>query len=163
VVVRSPAGTCLTVGAPELERRWARAELTSMASHRWAASYDEGDGRWAKALEPDDGHPLGRLVRLVGDRFESSYRIAGGLVTQVDRRIGRTRFTVAIKQREEAGDGRTLPTQFTVAHWSADDGRLLHADTCTDAYTRVDGLRTRQLTLSDHQLLTAEGYGSAAS
>ena len=157
--------------AEESVRQMVHRELVSMVGHRWPQSYEEGDGRYEKDLG-SAGALAGRLVVLQGDPFSSSYGVADGHVVQVDRTMGGGRFSIVIHARSAAPDGRSLPAQFSVYHWTLDTGRLTRADSFTDSYVVTGGvalpaarrvvsatdagLSRRQLRLSGHALLETD-------
>lgn len=169
VTACGPASVEVSVDAPEAEQAWAAKELTSMVAHRWHQPYDAGDGRHPKETDGDDTHPLGRLVRLVGDPYSSSYRVLDGHVSVVERHMGPMRFAIVVHQRAPAPDRRALPAAFTVTYWNAATGALTRTDAYRDAYTDVDGvllpasrrvviasddgLVARELRLSDQRIL----------
>lgn len=148
-------------------RDWARRELASIAGHRWPMPYEQGDGRYRLKLGRED-HPLGALIE-VGDRYGSAYRVSGGRISYVRRKAGGKRFEISILDRAHTGDGRVLPSQFTVSYWDDGLNLLLGTDTYTDAYAEfggvylptarlivsaVDGgLRVRSLVLDRHETL----------
>jgi hypothetical protein len=130
-----------------------RREISSIAGHRWHLPYEEADGR--HRLELDAGeHPLGRLVR-VEDGMRSSYRIQGGLISQINREMGGLRFSINIQERVFTGDGRTLPVHSCVVYWDADEDRLLRTELYRDGYLPVGGVH---LPLS-RRIIIAEGSG----
>jgi len=152
---------------------WARPELSSMIGHRWPTGYDEGDGRWTKKVN-------GELVQLLDDPFKSTYRVSEETIREVHRTVGAVRFVISVAERAIAHDGRYLPSQFAVFHWSTDTGRLLRADQYQDSYTRVgdvhlpagrrvttatdDGLTVREFRLTGHALVeAAEGATKGAT
>jgi hypothetical protein len=121
VQARSPQAVSVEVETDAAGRNWLWQELASIIGHRWPTPYEEADGRHGLTLGPDDGHPLGRLLQVHGDRFGSSYRVRDGQIAQIIRRFGNMRFAIHIQERVATSDGRTLPTQFTVAYWEARD------------------------------------------
>lgn len=171
IQVRGPRDVSVELGGKPTEAAldWLRQELGSMAGHRWPAPYAAGDGRWTQTLGPADDHPLGRLVLIHDDPFDSSYRVRDGRIAQVNRRMGTTRFTITIQGHQELADGRTLPSAFMVAFWDTERGRLTRADVYADRYLDVDGIQlpkarrvatagddgwtVRELVLSDHRFL----------
>jgi hypothetical protein len=169
VELRSPRAVTLTIAADETGQAWLRQEIASMAGHRSPTDYETGDGRYTLTLGPDDDHPLGRLVQFHDDPFASSYRLRDGRITQVNRRMGKTRFTIDVQEHVVTRDGRLLPAYFTVAYWDVEQDRLTRADTYADRYTVVEGvflpaarrvstaddtgITVRELRLSDHHLL----------
>lgn len=157
-------------------KAWVSKELASMVAHRWHQPYALADGRWPKTIDADTGHPLGRVIRLVGDPFSSSYRVLDGQVTQVDRTMGAVRFVIAIHSRSISPDGRSLPGVFTASHWHTGSRRLVRSDAFVDTFATIGhsseqaivlpggrrvvsaddaGLATRVLELTEHQLLSA--------
>lgn len=169
VTVGGPSAVDLALDAPEDERVWSAKELASLVAHRWHQPYDTGDGRHQKEGGPDEAHPLGRLVRLVGGPHSSSYRVLDGHVSQVERHMGPMRFSVVVHERAPAPDRRAVPSTFTVSYWNTASGALARTDAYLDAYTEVggvllprrrrvvtatdDGLTVRELRLSEHRIL----------
>ncbi|MFN8663006.1 MAG: DUF3386 family protein [Thermomicrobiales bacterium] len=169
VTLRSPREIEIDLEADEETLGWLRQELGSMAGHRWPTPYAESDGRWTLTLEARAGDPLGDLIRVHDDPFNSSYRVRDGRITQVNRQMGPTRFSINIHEHTETADGRTLPAVFTVAFWDSAQGRLSRTDEYLDRYVEVagvqlpaerrilrvedDGISVRKLTLSGHTLL----------
>lgn len=143
-------------------------EVGSVVSHRWHRPYEEADGRYRLALDAGE-HPLGRLVR-VEDGFESSYRVQGGRIQQVNRRMGKMRLSINIQERSFVGDGRALPSHFCVVYWDATEERVVRTDIYRDGYIPVGSMylplsrrittvgasastTTRQILLRDHRLI----------
>ena len=169
VTLRSPREIDIDLNAEEETLAWLRQELGSMAGHRWPTPYAESDGRWTLTLEEGAGHPLGDLVRVHDDPFDSSYRLRQGRIAQVNRQMGPTRFSINIHEHTETADGRTLPAVFTVAFWDTAQGRLSRTDEYLDRYVEVDGVQlpaerrilrveddgisVRKMTLSGHTML----------
>lgn len=140
VEVRGPRDIDVAIDVDVRESDWIRQELGSMAGHRWPTSYEAGDGRWSVTLGPDEQYPLGRLVEMHDDPFDSSYRILGHRIGQVNRQMGDTRFSVTIQDYMEVMGGQTLPSAFTVTFWDDAAGRMTRASIYTDRYVVVDGV-----------------------
>lgn len=169
VTLRSPRDIAIETNVDEETLGWLEHELASMAGHRWPTPYAESDGRWTLTQEEGDGFPLGSLITVHDDPFRSSYRLRDGRISQVNRHMGPTRFSINIHEHTVLPDGRTLPTIFTVAFWDTAQGRLTRADEYRDRYIEVggvqlpaerrilrfadDGVSVRTLTLSGHALL----------
>jgi hypothetical protein len=163
------AGYRFDLLADNTDLEWIRQEIASIVGHRWPVDYTQGDGRYTLTLGPADNHPLGQLVQFHDDPFSSSYRIAGGQITQVNRQMGKVRFSIQTQVRTETRDGRTLPAHFTVTTWDREQGRLIRTTIYHDTYIAVEGtylparrrvieaddngLTVRELQLSAHQLL----------
>lgn len=175
VIVRSPRNVTLEISGSDDAVAWTTRELGSMAGHRWPVSYADGDGRWSLALDPEDGDPGGRLVRVLDDSFASTYRVLGGRIARIERTMGPVRFAITIQDHVNIVGSFVLPKAFTVTFWQADADRLTRADAYTDHYTEVggvflpalrrvvssdnSGITARELVLANHVLL--EGTASA--
>ncbi len=166
-LVHGPRAIDLNLPAPAEVTAWVRQELLSLIGHRWPVGFDESDGRFALSLH-DDGHPLGCLIRFEDDPFASSYRLDDRRITQINRTMGSMRLTITIQEHAVTSDERLLPVHFTVAYWDLATNRLTRADTYSDQYAGINGLylptlrrvvtatdngvETRQIRLTDHQL-----------
>ncbi len=166
-LVHGPRAIDLNLPAPAEVTAWVRQELLSLIGHRWPVGFDESDGRFTLSLH-DDGHPLGCLIRFEDDPFASSYRLDDRRITQINRTMGSMRLTITIQEHAVTSDERLLPVHFTVAYWDLATNRLTRADTYSDQYAGINGLylptlrrvvtatdngvETRQIRLTDHQL-----------
>lgn len=144
-------------------------ELTSIIRHRWPMQYEEADGRHQLSLDPSE-HPLGRLVRVESDGMDSSYRVQGGHISQINRNVGSLYFSIHIQERTFTDDARALPVHFCVVYWDTTEGRVAHTDIYRDGYIPVgdvylplsrrittandSGITTRVILLRDHELLS---------
>jgi len=178
VEVRSPSDIRIT-GSISGDAR-IRRELTSIVSHHWPLAYEDSAGRHRLSLEPGE-HPLGVLVRVEDDGMDSAYRIQGGQIQQIERRLGGRRVSTNIQERLHTADGRALPIHFCAVHWEAareTESRVIRTDIYRDGYISVDGvylpLSRRKLTAEDsgtsiwrfllrnHRLLDGAQAGNAA-
>jgi hypothetical protein len=171
VVARPGPEIELTMSEAEsVDAQWVERELRSIIGHRQPLAYERSDGRHAKRVVEDTGHPLGVLVEL-DDEYSSAYRLFDGAVASVSRTLGERRFTIVVHERRETGDGTAVPTSFTVFYWAVGGDAL----TATEAYrdtvvdvegvllprSRVivredaDGLSVRRLSLREHAIEAA--------
>jgi hypothetical protein len=134
---------------------WVRHELGSMAGHRWPTPYAESDGRWTLTIKDEASHPLGQLIEVHDDPFDSSYRLRDGRIAQINRQMGPTRFSINIHEHTRTVDGRTLPRSFTVVFWDTEQGRLTRTDVYQDRYVDIDGVYLP----SQRRILRAEDSG----
>lgn len=150
VTVRGRRNVEVALSEGAADAGWARDELTTMVANRWASEYADGDGRWSKRVVTDTHLAGGLLVTFDDDPFRSAYQIRDGQIAQVHRTAGHTRFVIAVQDRELTGDGRSIPSRFTVFHWSAEEdtpSRLLQADHYCDAYRRAYGAGAAEIYL----------------
>jgi hypothetical protein len=184
VTVRGRRDIEVTLPENAIDGGWVRQEIAGMIAHRWACEYADGDGRWSKRVTVDPTLAGAVLITLADDPFDSAYQLRDGQIAEVHRTAGYTRFVISVHDREVTDDGRTIPSRFSVFHWSTgedqgpeDQGpdaaparRLLRADHYRDTYARVDdvylpacrevtsatdaGLTTRRIDLRDHVLFT---------
>ena len=178
VRVAGPRAIELEIDVDDEARSWLTREIASMAGHRWHLPYEDADGKHTLVLRPEDDDLLGQFIVVANDRLDSSYRVQGAEISQVNRTMGQMRFSIQIQERLATADGRILPSHFTVFYWSVEDGRLTRTDVYRDEYQAVDevylpfarrittaddaGISARWLTFSGHQVLQpgdAEGQG----
>jgi hypothetical protein len=168
VEVRSPSDIRFGSTLESIDGRLDQ-ELTSIVRHRWSVPYEEADGRYQLTLAPSE-HPLGRLVRVERDGMDSSYRVQGGHICQINRNIGGLHFSIHIQERTFTGDARALPVHFCVVYWNTAEGRVIRTDIYRDGYIPVgdvhlplsrrittaddSGITTRLILLRDHRLLS---------
>lgn len=171
--VSGPRAIELDLPVDEAARGWLTREIGSIAGHRWHLPYDEADGGHTLALSAADDSPLGQFVRVANDRLDSSYRVADGGISQVNRTMGTLRFSIQIQARIMTADGRALPAHFTVFYWNTEDGRLTRSDVYHDEYVAIadvylpaarriitaddNGISVREVRFDGHEVLAGSG------
>lgn len=169
MTIRAPRELELEIDLDEEARSWLQREIGSIAGHRWHLPYEEADGRHTLSFGDDADHPLGQTVTVHDDRFDSWYRVDEAGISQVNRGMGTTRFSIQIQERTELPDGHLLPAHFTVLFWDQEQGRLTGSNIYRDRFVEVngvhlpserrviqgrdDGISVRQFALSEHQIL----------
>lgn len=167
VEARSPRDIRYGGNLEDADERLGR-EVSSVVGHRWGVPYEESDGRFRLSLDPGES-PLGRLVRVEDDGMDSRYRIQGGHITQIERRVGERRFLIHIQERSFTGDGRALPIHFCAVYWDVPGGHVVRTDIYRDGYISLKGvylplsrriitagdggITTRQILFRNHELL----------
>lgn len=176
VTVHGPRAIEFEVGEAAADP-WVQRELASMVGHRWHLPYEQADGKHTLSLDPNAADPLGQRIGIHDDSYESSYRVSGGQIVQVNRTMGPRRFSILIQERVTVDDGRHLPNHFTVTFWDTSSERLVRSDVYEDRYSAVgqvwlpsrrrvisatdEGFSVQHFELSDHELLTggeAQGH-----
>ena len=144
--------------------------LESLVQHRLADNAADDKVEYAAENET---HPLGRLLRFQGDeQLHSSYRVRGNGITEVNREMGDTRFSIAVLDTHRTAEDKYLPEVFTVSFWKKANGALERTETHVNRWVRVgrfdlphriellrvnsSGNALMELTLSDHQIGTAD-------
>jgi hypothetical protein len=120
-------------------QKWAQEQVAMMAGHRVARSFEEGDGRFSITFSEADQHPFGRQVRIHGDGLNSRYRVKDDRIQQIDRDMGRMRFTINIEEAMQTSDDKFLTTQYVVFYFSPDN-QIMKVDSLTDHPVEVKGV-----------------------
>jgi uncharacterized GH25 family protein len=145
--------------------------LESLVQHRLADTSADENVEYVAESQP---HPLGRLIRFIGDeKMQSSYRVRDDMVTQVNRVMGDNRFSIDVLDIQRDAAGKYLPRVFTVSYWDKTSGSLRRTETHVNHWLAVgafelprsvslvrataEGDKVMQLELSRHELLPTNG------
>jgi len=150
----------------------ARKELSSVVGHRKDTSKEPTP---AVVFDPAAGEsPLGKAIRVVGDKYESGYRIRDKQLTVTQRTMPKQRFVILAIENIKNVEGKLLPASHVVQYFDNESGKLVKSDanfhtwnrvgmydlptsaikmtTLTDAPAAALGPQTVRLTLSNHKL-----------
>jgi hypothetical protein len=137
--------------------QWAVRRLQSLVDHRMPQEARDHDVSFADDVTT---HPLGRLIRIDGDRWHSLYRIAGDVITEVHRTMDTTRFSITVTEVQRNAEGKHLPKTYSVSWWNVDSGALTACEVVRNEWVRVsvrsDGTGQREVgevRLRNHRLL----------
>jgi uncharacterized GH25 family protein len=116
-------------------KEWAHGLLASLVSHRMGGPPDKTPA----CAFPDElaDHPLGRAVKVVNDVYHSSYRIRDRQVTEVNRRMGESRFTISVLKNHVNTEKKFLPSTYAVNTWDTKTGALKKSETHYNTWKRV--------------------------
>lgn len=129
--------------------------LDSLVQHRLA---DTGADENVEFVAENESHPLGRLIRFKGDeRLHSTYRVRGDVITEVNREMGDTRFSIAVLEVHRTADGKYLPEAFSVSFWKKPNGVLDRTETHVNRWVRLGAFELP----SSIELLRATSGGSS--
>lgn len=122
-------------GFGDMNLGWARGQLESMVQHRFSGNGPESEVEFvAEAVK----HPLGTLLRFKNDpEMHSAYRIDGDVISQVNRQMGKSRFSINVIEVHRNPEGKYLPTVFQVNFWEVEGGALKSSMSCYNSWTRV--------------------------
>lgn len=139
VEVRSSRDVRVTLD-DESFAKWAEGQISMMAVHRGPRTFEESDGKHVLTFGEDDGHPLGRTIRIHGDGMGSFYRVMDDRIRQINRRMERIAFTINVDDSLVTEDNRHLTTRYVVYYYSPADRRLNNVDSFLDQHAVVSGV-----------------------
>lgn len=134
-------------------RKRVKSTIRSLLSHRMRSGEPADAADEAPRLAEADRHPLGRRVML-GDEYDSAYRIRDERILEVDRRMDDSRLVISVLETETAASGKYLPTAFFVTVFDRETGAVKSASAYNDAYRRIGG---EYLPVSRRIISTADG------
>jgi hypothetical protein len=132
-VIVSPKGDVDLKGLDGLGRGFVDRHLSSLVMHRMPGSQFEEEA----GFEADDHHVLGRRLRLAEERMGSVYRIRDNVISEVNRSMGRQRFTISVIDVSYNDEGKYLPHVFTVSFWDEKTGDLEATESVYHQWERV--------------------------
>lgn len=148
----------------QVAETWARPVLSADVGHR----LDEAAETTCYFADTDAQHPLGRAIGLIGDGMGSVYRVRDKQVMVVNRKAGKSRFSITLLESRFNKEGKYLPGSYVVHYWDADKGDLQRTDSYTNTWKRVGAfdlpvttrvvstsrtVSAKSFTLSNHALL----------
>ncbi len=145
--------------------------LESLVQHRLADTAADENVEYVAESQP---HPLGRMIRFIGDeKMQSSYRVRDNMVTEVNRVMGDLRFSIDVLDVQRDAAGKYLPRVFTVNFWNKTSGALQRTETHVNHWLAVgdyelprsvslvranaEGNKVMQLEFTRHELLSVPG------
>jgi hypothetical protein len=149
---------------------WAEEQLQSLVQHRMPdGDVAEGSIRYA---DDDTDHPLGRKIDLGDPNQQSKYRIRGDAILEVNRSMGKLRFTISVLELVRNAENKYLPRAFTMDFFDAATGELRASlgywndwqrvgpydlpRTILEIGARAGGTAARQIAFSNCRLLEAK-------
>ena len=121
-------------GVDSAEAGWVRQQLALLMRHRMPAPFGDQE-----VVFGDDAkeHPLGRLVKFVGDSAHSAYRIKDDVIHEVNRDQGTMRFTISTLGIARNVEGKYMPADYSASYWERESGRLKSNETYHEEWVRV--------------------------
>lgn len=136
VTIKSPKEVTVSLSDAE-QQKWAEGQIGMIAVHRAPRSFDEADGKYALTLGADSHHPFGPSVIIHGDGMHSFYRITGGRITQINRKMPHMAFTINVEESATTPENKLITTRYTVYYFSPQDGKLTNVESFTDTHIRA--------------------------
>ncbi|MBX7167345.1 MAG: DUF3386 family protein [Pirellulales bacterium] len=123
-------------GSDSLGVGWTKTQLRILVQHRMPDGVLPEE---AEYVAEEGRHPLGRLIKLKGGDLDSAYRVLDDVVAEVNRTMGKTRFTISVLSVTRNAEKLYLPEAFTVSYWDTEAGRLRSVETIYHTWQRVAG------------------------
>lgn len=139
--VRVFTGGRVEMSLPCPERwAWAEAALRAISHARTPRFFKDGDGRFPITFAPEDGHPLGRRVRVHSDDGTwRTYRIdPKGRLRQEETATPTTRVTATYDEFVRTCPGRVVPRRTQTFDWDAMTQMPVETADIEDDYRRLD-------------------------
>ncbi|MGH8502604.1 MAG: DUF3386 family protein [Gammaproteobacteria bacterium] len=162
-------------------RAWAYEWLGEMVFHRMGAQSSPEQYREIR-FAGSKSDPLGPML-VTGDDFNSSFRVDGKVIRQVNRDLaspgarheGPQRVRINVLATATTPEGGVLPVQYVI-NYLDEDGQLTGVDAVSSRFVRVgdyhvpqwrrvittgdNAITTGELTLSNHRLIEASETAS---
>jgi hypothetical protein len=120
----------------DFEAEPVKGYLESLVQHRMADGGADESVVYAQDATPSS---LGRLIAFEGDeKLHSTYRIRDDVITEVNREMGESRFSISVLDVYRNASGKYLPQSFSVSFWDKQSGALKRVDTHVNLWTHVD-------------------------
>jgi hypothetical protein len=154
------------LSAPDTRAQsWAEGWLGEMVFHRMGTQ--ESDDRYREIrMIGQENHPLGPLL-VMNDSFNSSFRVDGKVIRQVNRDLGGEvqdsgepkRVRINVLETAFTPSGKVLPLHFVI-HYLNDDEELVAVETLSSRFLRLKQYELPQwrrvITTEDGNMTTAE-------
>lgn len=114
---------------------WARRSLLSTVSHRLDDSASKNTP--CAFLDTNMDHPLGRSIRVLNDELHSSYRIRDKQIMEVNRTMGKDRFSISVLENRLNEEGKFLSVAFMINFWNQETGELQRSEAHHQTWTRL--------------------------
>ena len=132
----SADGNIKLSGVDEADTGWVKQQLGLLIRHRMPAPFGDQDVVFGDEAKD---HPLGRLVKFVGDSAHSAYRIKDDVILEVNREQGPMRFTISTLEVARNAEGKYMPADYSASYWERESGRLKSNETYHEEWVRVGG------------------------
>jgi uncharacterized GH25 family protein len=135
---------------------WVEEQLQSLVQHR----QPDGEVSEGKVVYADQDltHPLGRKIELGDPGFQSAYRLKDDVIMEVNRSMGKQRFTISVLEIVRNAEHKYLPRSFTMNFFDSASGELKTSLTYWNDWQRVGNFDLPKAILE-----VSAGQGGAAT
>jgi hypothetical protein len=135
-----PGGGAEVSLAGAVMRTWAEAALRAISQACTPSFFKDGDGRFPITFDTEDGHPLGRRVRVdLGGGCWRAYRIdAKGRIREQEHAGPSRRVTATYDDLVRTSPGRVVPARTRILECCAATHTPLENAEIEDTYRRID-------------------------
>lgn len=160
----------VSVNDPE-SRKWVAETLAQSLANVNRRPFEERYEGMGIVFGKDDLHPLGQLVQVHGDPYNSRFRIKDGEFRTIRRTTKTHEVAIHVINIERDAQGRKQSRSFVVSYFDKETGKLERAEAIreerillggyplpalwVESDLRHDRNGTRTLTLTGHQLAAA--------
>lgn len=130
----SADGNVKLSGIDQADAGWVKQQLGLLIRHRMPSPFGDQDVVFGDEAKD---HPLGRLVKFVGDSAHSAYRIKDDVILEVNREQGPMRFTISTLEVARSAEGKYMPADYSASYWEKESGRLKSNETYHEEWVRV--------------------------
>ena len=126
-------------GLSKDDNDWLEDKVLNLIGHRRGGSFAQGDGKNPLTLVKGDVNSFGQLIKL-NDFLKSEYRVKDGVVEEVTRTAGGTKFTITVLDTINTDAGKYLANHFVVSYRDEKTNALQEVEGYHDTYAQIDGV-----------------------
>jgi hypothetical protein len=119
-------------------RKWVTDVITQIAATSSRKDFDERYQNVGVVFGRDDRHPLGQLVELRGDPYESRFRVLDGEVRMIERTTATQKILLHIISIERDAEDRKRARSFVVSYLDKKTGGMVRSEAILDRRVVVE-------------------------
>ena len=120
-------------------RKWAAGTIAQTLANANRRPFEERYEGMGIVFGKDDLHPLGQLVQVHGDPYNSRFRIKDGEFRTIRRTTKTHEVAIHVINIERDSEGRKQSRSFVVSYFDKQTGKLERAEAIRDERTLLDG------------------------
>lgn len=177
VAVREKGKTAVTISNSGSDAEsWAREKIESIVASAYREDFEVKYAKLGVTFGPDDLNPLGQLVLVHGEPFETRYRIKDNEIRRIRRSNEKSLVTIDILHLERDSQGRKIAQTFATQHFDSQTRELRKTETVRESKIVIGGYllpesyleianvdggpRMRSIRFKNHRVRGAAGKGT---